>query len=192
MVELKMQIENMTSNIKDYVLLTLTNLLRIHVVVSFSIASTSSTWKNWLKSFYFLFLCWVDFFFFFKPWHILLLHMICVLTTWENNNEINLKKFTKLNFFVDWWVRFGWIFCLFFFFSLYIYYFCIWHVFWRHEKRKMKLTWKNLLTQYFCGLIMAKLGWIFFFSLDIYYFVFWLHDRRKMKYWLIFYSYLPI
>ena len=106
-------------------------------------------------------------FFFFKPWHILLLHMICVLTAWENNNEINLKKFTKLNFFVDWWVRFGWIFCLFFFFSLYIYYFYIWHVFWRHEKRKMKLTWQNLLTQYFCGLIMAN--WVEFFFLALTY-----------------------
>ena len=41
--ELKKQIENMTSNIKYYMLPTLTNLLRIHGVVSFSIASNSST-----------------------------------------------------------------------------------------------------------------------------------------------------
>ena len=41
--ELKKQIENMTSNIRDYMLPTLTNLLRIHVVVSFSTASNSST-----------------------------------------------------------------------------------------------------------------------------------------------------
>ena len=90
--------------------------------------------------------------------------MICVLIAWENKNNINLTKFTKLNFFVDWWVGLGWIFCLFcfvFFFSLDIYYFCIWYVFWLHEKRKMKSTWQNLLnsiflwinnglTQYFC------------------------------------------
>ena len=43
MDELKKQIENMTSNIKDYMLPTLTNLLRIHVVVSFSTAFNSST-----------------------------------------------------------------------------------------------------------------------------------------------------
>ena len=54
--ELKKQIENMTSNIKDYMLPTLTNLLRIHVVVSFSTAFNSSTWQNWLKSFFFLLL----------------------------------------------------------------------------------------------------------------------------------------
>ena len=41
--ELKKQIENMTSNIKDYMSPTLTNILRIHVVVSFSTASNPST-----------------------------------------------------------------------------------------------------------------------------------------------------
>ena len=70
--------KNMTSNIKDYVLqtltiffflweTTLTNLLRVYVVVSFSIASNSSTWQNCLQSilFIYLFLCWVDFLFLF-------------------------------------------------------------------------------------------------------------------------------
>ena len=41
--ELKKQIENMTSNIKGYMSPTLINILRIHVVVSFSTAFNPST-----------------------------------------------------------------------------------------------------------------------------------------------------
>ena len=170
------------------------------LLLLFPLHPTHQLDKTNLNNLFIYFLCWVDFFSCFEPWHILLLQIICVLIAWKNNNEIKLTKFTKVNFFVDWWVRLGWIFLFVcFVFILDIYYFCIWYVFWLHEKRKMKSTWQNLLNSIFLW-INTGLSWvdiyiyiyIYIFSLDIYYFVFWLHDRKKMKHWLIFYSYPPI
>ena len=82
--------------------------------------------------------------------------MICVLTAWENNNEINLTKFTKLNFFVGWWVRLGWIFCLFVLFLALTYTSSVYDI---CSDCMRKEKWNQLdkiyLTQYFCGLIMG-------------------------------------
>jgi len=75
----------MTSNIEDYVLQTLTNLLRIHVVVRFSTASYSSTWQNWLKSFFKIFyfmLAW--FFFWFLFLFLALTYTISAYDMWSD------------------------------------------------------------------------------------------------------------